>query len=178
MAVIVGIDWSLTSTGVAIIRDGTVLGTHRIKPKAGVRGDERVKYIRDTLIALLHRYKPDYVGIEGAAFAVRGRAIVQLFGLYGVLRAALFELGYDYYIVAPTARAKYATGKGNSSKDIVVQTMRALHPGHELATDDEADALAIACIGSRRVGQPVETSLPEGALTALTKVQWDGKIAA
>jgi hypothetical protein len=60
-------------------------------------------------------------------------------------------------IVPPTSRAKYATGKGNAKKDMVVASAIVMF-GEKLVIDDNAaDAMFLAAMGARYIGNPIDT---------------------
>ena len=65
-------------------------------------------------------------------------------GLWAHLTAWCEHHGIPYQGVPVGEIKKFATGKGNANKELMVAAMRRL--GHQLgdADDDEADALAIA----------------------------------
>ena len=76
---------------------------------------------------------------------VRRHAGVDAAHVYGGLMATLTAWcehhNLPYQGVPVGTIKKHATGKGNASKDEVIQSMRAL--GHPVTDDNEADALAL-----------------------------------
>ena len=72
--------------------------------------------------------------------------------------------------VPPSCRAKYATGKGNAGKDEVLLAVARRYPHAPVGGNDEADALVLAAMGARLLGEPVEDSLPKAHLDALAKL--------
>jgi Holliday junction resolvasome RuvABC endonuclease subunit len=99
----------------------------------------------DKLQALFHdcgvpfsERKPILV-VESASSFIRGKAALEVsHSLRGVIRAACWETGVQYIEVQPADLKKWATGKGNASKEEMVQ--RANNLGYEGKSDDEADA--------------------------------------
>lgn len=82
---------------------------------------------------------PELVAIEDYTLEVPGkRALVRLGELGGVLRLRLFELGVDFIEVSPTSLKRHATGRGNATKEQMVDRAHAL--GAAVTNDDEADA--------------------------------------
>jgi crossover junction endodeoxyribonuclease RuvC len=124
MSGVVGIDASLA---------GTTLAT----------GVERLVSIRDQVAIRVSDAK--LVVLEGYAFA-RPNQAHQIGELGGVLRVAMHELGVRWVEVAPRARAKWATGKGNSSKDAVVSAVSA-RTGLTFDSNDHCDAWVLRDIG-------------------------------
>lgn len=82
-------------------------------------------------------------------------------------------LEHPIVIITPSQRAKYATGKGNASKDAVLLAVARRYPTVEVTDNNEADALVLAAMIARLAGRPIETSLPQTHLDALAKVRWD-----
>lgn len=134
---IVALDLSLTATGwCASAAGGMRFGVLR-PPKGADRGMARLRWIRSQLYERVTG--SDLVVIEGYAYA-RVNQAHQLGELGGVVRLSLFDRGLRYVDVAPQCRAKFATGKGNASKELVLaEAVRKL--GYLGSSTDEADAL-------------------------------------
>lgn len=165
---VLGIDPSLTSTGLALVEDGVVSELTRVRSKE--KGHERIQEIVDAVEKLAT--PGTLVGIEGTAMNAKGSSVVQIFGLWGVLTHALWFAGFPYYVVAPSGRCRYATGKGNAHKDEVLAAVVKRYPDVDVTGNDVADALLIAAMGARQVGEPLEASLPATHLKALDGVLW------
>ena len=167
---VLGIDPSLTSTGLALVEDGQVRSLVRVRSK--LKGHRRVEQIVAETLHLARQ--ADYVGIEGTAMHAKGSSVVQIFGLWGVLTHALWVARPrdPYYVVTPSGRCKYATGKGNADKDQVLAAVIRRYTDADVTGNDVADALVIAAMGSRQYGHPMEATLPEVNLKALEGVQW------
>jgi crossover junction endodeoxyribonuclease RuvC len=136
---IVGIDASLTGTGIAILNSS--LRTECIQ--TGLTGSRRLVDIRERVRSIVEG--AELVVLEGYAFA-RPNQAHQIGELGGVLRVLFYEMGLKVIEVAPSAVKKYATGKGNAKKeDIAVAIYKRW--GREFKTNDEADAFVLAVIG-------------------------------
>lgn len=137
---ILGLDLSLTATGVAM-PDGDTL-TIRTQPSAYVHAMERLADIRHTIIHLAGR-DTDLVAIEGYAYG-RDQNRELLGELGGVVKLALYDAAIPYVLVAPTSVKKYATGHGNAPKGLVISELNA-RTGRTFrnATNDQADAYAL-----------------------------------
>ena len=139
---IVGIDASLSSTGVAVLNDppGDIY-TEAIK--SNKTGPVRLIEIRDRVREICAG--ADLVVIEGYAFAQASQAH-QLGELGGVLRTMLHEIGVRVLEVGPGQLKKFASGKGNTKKE---QMALAIYKrwDREFATNDEADAFVLVQIG-------------------------------
>lgn len=136
---IVGIDASLTGTGVAVLNGS--LRTERIESK--LTGPARLIEIRDRVREIVAG--ADLVVIEGYAFAMANQAH-QMGELGGVLRVMFYELGLHVLEVNPSLVKKFATGKGAAKKEeMAVAIFKRF--GREFRTNDEADAFVLALIG-------------------------------
>lgn len=181
---IIGLDLSLTSTGIAII-DGPdrTVQTITTKGSSNATLSERVARLaelRDKITALV--WNADLVVIEGPSFGQHRQT-----GQHD--RAGLWWLVVEYVDtthrlveVPPASRSKYATGRGNSPKDAVLAAVIRRYLAVEIRNNDEADALVLAAMGARHLGVPIEDSLPEVNLSAMNKVKWpvkpEGRVVA
>lgn len=176
---VIGLDLSLTSTGVAIAKGGRIIETQAIK-SSGKKTDgipeteRRLRDIVNRLRAVVDRYNPELAVIEAPSFGSKFGSTDERAGLrWGVIHM-LTNRGAVIVQVSPKSRAKYGTGDGNAKKLEVLNAVRGNYANQDLLirTDDEADALILAAMGSRHLGQPVELVLPDGALESMEKVQW------
>lgn len=175
---IVGLDLSLTSTGVAVADELDVVEVEQIRTKptgAGlVARRERLRRIRTELRPWMH--DADLVVIEGLAYASRSPHATERAGLWWLVVDHLLADHVPVAVVSPTARAKYATGKGNAGKDQVLAAVVRRYPDVDVTGNDEADAVVLAAMGARSLGYPIEaggiTGLPKTHLEAMTKVAW------
>lgn len=174
---IVGLDLSLTATGVAPSRFPQLRIAYTITTK--LRGCERLAYIRDEVMrpcSPVEVWDPDWrmvaplVVIEDYAFSRAAAHSHQLGELGGVVRLALHEAGVPFVCVVPSSLKKYATGKGNANKgEMLAAAIRRL--GYEGASDNEADALWLQAMGMDALGCPV-VEMPAVNRAALAKVEW------
>lgn len=134
----VGIDPSLTSTGVVILNDDAeIIDSMVIKPKK--KDAARLIEIELALWELL----PNNVALEGYAMGSRyGREAAGELG--GVIRRALYLQGSTYVVVPPASLKKFAA-KGNAKKDEVRLEVYKRW-GVEFETNDEVDAYVLARI--------------------------------
>lgn len=154
------LDLSLTSTGV-VRADGTY-GTIRLRTK----GMRRLAELRRLVLEAVRGC--DLVAIEGYSYGARGRAVVSLGELGGVVRLALWDAGIPYLEVPPTVVKKYATGKGNASKEaVLVEAVRRL--GYPGSSTDEADALWLHAAVCDAAGNPA-VAVPEKHREALATI--------
>lgn len=124
---IMGIDQSLTGSGVAIFKDGeehyNLISTSKTKNTKAPTIDytRRLMEMTDEIRKLIKEYKPDIIGMEGMSFGARGSAIFDLGGLSHLLRVMFIEEGVKFFIIPPTVVKKYFTGKGNSDKLAMIE---------------------------------------------------------
>lgn len=158
------LDLSLVRTGWATYIGWTTTGTVE-EPGSGM---ERLERIRSRISILAAGC--DLVILEGYSFASRGRAIVSLGELGGVVRHWLHCQRIPVVEIPPSCRAKYATGKGNASKDAVLaEAIRRLeYDGH---LHDEADALWLLTMALDHYGLD-NPSVPKAHRSALEKIHW------
>ena len=147
---IAGVDLSLTSTGVATITS-TMTNVWTI-PTKGKRADPlsdrgvRLRGIADQVLQLTAA--ADLVVIEGPGYGAPGGSTWDRAGLWWLVVSRLQRLDVPVVVVAPTTRAKYATGKGNADKAAVAVAVAKLFPALEINNSDEADSLALAHLGA------------------------------
>lgn len=160
---VVGVDLSLTSTGIAFANGET----RTIKVPAD--GMARLSSIRSHLMAYVEVFGADLVVIEGYSYGSPNRA-AHLGELGGVIRLALYERRVRYVDVPPAVLKKYATGKGNAGKnEMLTEAVRRL--GYTGSSDDEADALWLRAAALEHYGEPV-AAMPQENVKALAKVSW------
>ena len=159
---VVGLDLSLTSTGVA----SNYGWTDRIRTK--LTGHERLQHILDEIAA--YTASADLVVIESLAFHGHDTEGASA-GLAWLVRHRLWWKGKHYALVTPGQRMIYATGTGRADKDQVLAAVIRRYPAFDVASNDEADALILAAMGARHLGHPID-DLPLTHLRALDKVTW------
>jgi len=166
VSAVVGLDLSLTATGIA---DGS--GVRTIK--TNLRGCERLIFVRDHIAHVVRdswHYVPGppLVVIEDYAYHGRHAHSHQLGELGGVVRVALHEAAVPWVAVVPSTLKRYATGKGNAPKVQMVTSARErlAYAGHD---DNEADALWLRALGMDLLGAPL-VDLPKTHRAALDKV--------
>lgn len=164
--VYMGIDPSLTSTGVAIIHAGR-LKAFTLPPPAKMRGVERLDWLDREMGELLDRYQPERVAIEAYSFGSRNSHAHGLGEVGGTFRLALYRRNVASIEVPPTSLKKFATGSGNGEKATVAKELFKRY-GVDLNDNNEVDAagLAIACMAHE---DQTGFSLTKAQLEALAK---------
>lgn len=170
---ILGIDYSLRSTGLAILgADGTTDVCKVTAPKddGTVKSVvERLTSIADQIEAWADLADADTVVIEGVVHHAIGARRDVIHAGWWFIAARIAPLVDDPIIVVPPkTRAKFATGNGNAGKQAVVEQVTARYPQFAIdGSDDIADAVALVAIGARMTGRPIDPDLPETNLSAL-----------
>lgn len=180
---VVGLDLSLTGTGMADLDLDTGrftnVDTHGTKGKRGDKYAQRGARLMGMAIHIVEwatagPQDPQLVVIEGPSIGSRGGSQFDRSGLWWLVVTTLLARDIDVLVVPPKTRAKYATGNGNSGKDVVVahvvEQYGHLHEGR-IKNDNEADAMALAAMGARYLGFPIEEELPESNVSAMSGVE-------
>ncbi len=130
MKYFVGLDLSLTGTGLVILNEkGKMIKHELIKSKK--TGDkpslelDRIMEIRAKIFNSIDSVVKDedycYVAIEGVAYGVnKTTSLIQLAALNYMVREWLSYNEWEFVIVAPTSLKKYITGKGNIHKEMML----------------------------------------------------------
>jgi Holliday junction resolvasome RuvABC endonuclease subunit len=170
---VVGIDLSLTATGVAAFGEHTsapIVAT--VKTAADdntVFGfTRRCWQIAEGIADTVGHVAPDLVIIEGLSYHSKSSSIDKIHASWWIVQDALEVRGWPAALkVTPNQRAKYATGKGNASKDsVLIETVKR-YPDLNIRNNNEADAVILAAMGMRALGEAVESSLPRAHLEAV-----------
>jgi Holliday junction resolvasome RuvABC endonuclease subunit len=175
VSVAVGIDPSLTCTGVALIRDGEVETRRVVSPNIGASLLARRNRIRKAVAGILAPIPP-----QVAVTVIEVPHSRQQFGAQNE-RVALYWILVDQLLargpvieVAPSQRAKLATGNGRATKDQVVSAARAAFPAARIPDDNVADAVGLAWAGARWAGIDVPEYLP-GQEEAFARLDWPAR---
>jgi Holliday junction resolvasome RuvABC endonuclease subunit len=165
---ILGLDLSLTGTGVAISSGPRTIS---YKKKTGDREEPRLDYIRTQILTTVETETIGLVVMEGLAFGSQMGKQTERAGLAWLVRIALWKRDIPYAVVPPTCLKQYLTGKGNASKEeMVIEAVRAF-PQYVFKDNNQADALTLLAMGYDRIGSPLITR-PAKNRQSLNKVAW------
>lgn len=155
--VLLGIDPSLTSTGLCW---GTSAEDYQVqtcgsKPIGKSVTDRVRRYERlvEQIVTVCDRVRPSLILIEEYAYSknMGGQMYLGEFG--GILRFHLIDYTPHVIEVTATGLKKFATGKGNSPKDLVMAHV-AQRWGKIFASNDEADSFVLyqmaLCLAGRQ----------------------------
>lgn len=178
----VGLDLSLTGSGVATI--GLDTGHVRL-------GLVETEPAGPELAAVLDRLQTALSGIVSHVPAERALVIVEApshgsrngkaherAGLWWRAVSYLHSRGHVIAQAYPRTRAKYAAGhlpaaaprKGPSKREVVA-ALGAEHPRLNLADNNLADAFALAAMGARHLGSPIDSTTRQRE-EAVAAVRW------
>lgn len=185
MTSVIGIDLSLTSTGLAGFRDGD-LWVERIR-STGRKGDdllarrERVSGIAQQVFPCVDWDDLLLAVVEAPSYASQHGSAHDRSGLWWLVVDMLHELDIPVATVSPQGRAKYATGKGRADKQEVFAAacntygrfpaMREVHDLGWRQGNDMADAVVLAAMGCRHLGMPVD-DVSEAQHQAFLAADW------
>lgn len=182
---VIGIDLSLTSTGLAAIIDGRISGTEVVRlsrwtKKAPQTQSERLQRFNDILGWInLWTVGANLVVMEGLAYDAHDTAR-QLAGLSWLTQRQLWLADIPTALITPSKLKLYAVGKGSgrgaAGKLAVTRAADKQFPGVEIEDDNAADALWLAAMGARWLGQPVD-DMPQTHLAAMAGVAWPEQTA-
>lgn len=178
MTTIVGVDPSLTSLGLAAIREGSVVAVARVRSKGSTKDSllqryERQQGIIEQVRGFVAEWGPDLALIEGPSYGSKFGHPHDRSGLWwGIVSTLLVTAACPVVEVPPTVRMKYATGKGSADKDVVLAHTIKRYPMADITSNDVADAVILAAMGSRHCRVPAEESLPLTHLAAMDKIRW------
>ncbi|MER5559655.1 hypothetical protein ABT071_13720 [Streptomyces sp. NPDC002506] len=162
---VIGLDLSLTSTGVA--GEGW---TDHIRTKT--RGDYRLNYLAGHISSFIRR--ADFVVMEGPSFghgALAGHE--EMAGLRVLVRQYCYRHHIPYAVIPPSSLKLYAAGYGKAAKGEVRSAIADRYGIHTegAARYDEADAYAALAAGLHWLGYPLAL-VPERNAKALDGCAW------
>lgn len=163
MTTVVGIDLSLTGTGVAVLEPErvprlTVIGSKPIGPSVAERwsrldqqSDRLFEFIDPGCLDDGHPLpgvgEQGLVVVEQPAYSQTQGSQHDRAGLWWLVVGTLLDAGWRLCEVSPTALKKYATGKGSASKAEMMARTAQEWPGTTFESDNDSDALWLAAMG-------------------------------
>lgn len=157
---VIGLDLSLTSTGLALVQDGQLLATANVKSKGkkGATYDEWFERI-EKVHAQVRSHLEDWYGdfaidlgvIEAPSFGSKFGNPHERAGLWWKVYRDLTMWHVPVKTLAPKSRAKFITGNGNAKKPEVLEAARDRW-GQDIENDDIADAVGLAVWGEESDG--------------------------
>lgn len=182
MTTVIGLDLSLTSSGIARITwngdnpDGVVTDIHRVQ-SAGSKTDTwrmRAKRLRDLVDAIaIHVLPASLVVLEGPSFNSKSPSSHDRSWFWGKVYDAIERYPVPILVVPPASAKKWATNNGNADKDDMVLAAARMWPALEGIKNDTADALALAGIGMQLLDGPCSFPLYSYRSAVVDKLRAD-----
>ena len=171
MVSVIGIDPSLTATGLAYVDGHTEVldfskGTLKL-----IKGDHRLLAIANNVAAMINPQMSK--GLEGIHAVIEdlpthAHGAGKTGMVQGVIRLTLLESEIPYIAVTAATLKTFATGKGNTPKNrLGIELYK--RTGIDLTDDNECDAWWLRELGLHRLGHPT-VDLPKTHLRALDKL--------
>lgn len=175
----VGIDLSLTGTGLAAITTtGTGLILDVLTVKSSGHNGDILRQRRERIYQIAARVAQfaadaDAVVLEAPAYSKNVGSMWDRAGLWWSVVDLLMLEPVDIAVAPPTVVKKFAAGKGNADKTAVAGGMVRLWGEQcKASNDNEYDALALATMGAQRLELAGVPSRAHHAAT-LASVAWD-----
>lgn len=148
----IGIDASLTCTGICIFDSQKNKFKTQLIKDGGKRGPERLEHLNRQLAHIFanNQFKFEGAALEGYAMGVRGGRLASIGEWGGLIRMMLYRNNIPTIIVPPKTLKKYLVC-GNAEKNKILLEVFKKY-GIECGTDDEADALVLADMARHQWG--------------------------
>ncbi|MFF9787109.1 hypothetical protein [Streptomyces nigrescens] len=181
--VVIGLDTSLTATGIASSNGWCrTVGYQKARAKdpgiTQLPHPQRMAALRAIRTDVIHNIgRPDLVVLETPAFSRAGGGGHERgwlwWSLYNHLTAAEIPVG----LMDPRQRMLYATGKGAATKSAVVDAVARRWPQYETGGDDNlADAVVLMAAGRDWLGHPI-ADVPKTHRKAIDNAIWPDALA-
>lgn len=159
----IGIDPS-TKTGLVVLdKQGNIM--HQKEITSNIKTDP-ARFVDITENAMKHIKEGDRVVLEGFSYGSKGRGVSTQYGIGWTIRTALYHKDIDYIEVTPGGLKKFATGKGNTSKDNMILPIFKRW-GFEHDSDNVRDAYVLAQIGRTIDGHEKTTKYQREVIKAI-----------
>lgn len=176
--VVIGLDPSLTGTGIASSEGWcNVIGYKKKRAKdpgiTQLPHSDRIRAMRDLAHQVLERiHLPELVVLELPAVSRSGGGAHERGWFWWHLYSELTRYEIPVALLTPNARALYATGKGTAAKGAVVDAVARRFPAWATEGDDNAaDAVVLMAAGRDWLNAPL-TPMPKPNRAALDKAIW------
>lgn len=163
--IVVGLDLSITSTGVATVAYDPTDGRHtvelqtitsapapkprdakgKLEPQTLADREQRLTRLRQAIVGQCRG--ADLVCVEGPSFGSNNSGTWDRAGLWWLVVTGLARLEVPHVDVPPATVKKFACDKGNGGKADVAAGITRLWPNEYPHGDDQMDALTLASIG-------------------------------
>ena len=168
---VIGLDLSLTGTGICRLRGAVVDRLATVKPGKRI-GIPRMRYILEAITDVQRGEHIDLAVVEGPSYgSAKGqRGHHERAGLWWLVAYGLERADQAYAVAPPRNRAQYATGNGASGKPAVMAAVNQRY-GLAVTDDNQGDAATLAYMGADWLGVRVPP-VPAHHRKALDKCAW------
>lgn len=177
MKTVVGIDPSLTETGIAAVSQAKPqTRLHLVKSgpiPGGGTWDQRLRRINtiaDEVVDFTQEQYPDLVVIEALPPNVKSTSGHDRSGVWWNIYNQLWSAGVPVLVATSSQRSKYGCGKGNAAKDVVLAAAIRRYLDITIVNNNIADAVILAAMGRRMLDCPMEDHIPQANRDALAKL--------
>jgi Holliday junction resolvasome RuvABC endonuclease subunit len=146
----IGLDMSLTSTGVCVKTTGTInIKTIKSDPHKHPNDLERLRFIVEEVmrsIPIMYFPATHMVCIEDYFVPYNPKQIgsaIKLIALGTLMRVRLYEAGIPFFVVSPSQLKKFVLGKGTGQKDLILREVYKRW-GINAENNDQADSVVLA----------------------------------
>jgi len=152
-----GLDLSANASGVVLLEaNGTKVPCcvleKEIVPKK-LAGMARVVFVATEIMTLIHEHKPNRICMEGYSLNLKNAtSVIPLVEIGGAIRLMMYLDGLTWLDPRAGQVKEFATGKGNSAKDLVMMNVLKRW-SHESKSNNTADAYVCAAIGLAHVNK-------------------------
>jgi Holliday junction resolvasome RuvABC endonuclease subunit len=160
---VVGLDLSLTKTGIGIITqraDGTCTAVADTITSRGRRADDLVaRHARLTELGkaiVHHAATAELTVVEGPVPGAKGGSPVDRWGLWWWVVGGLIRRDVPVAVVAPTSLKLAIAGSGRADKASLAVALTRLYPDVDVTSSDVADSVGLAHLGAVHLGWPVK----------------------
>lgn len=169
---ILALDLSLTAPG-WFRRDDDGTLTHGVLYPKG-RGLDRIDWICKQVRGMIPEQGDVHVFIEGFSFGSQGQALYEIAGLGYIIRYMLWYRKIPCTEVAPSQLKKWATGKGNAPKEIIIREVYRRW-GVEATDNNHADAVALGRLAMCFLGLDQPTTAEQREVLAALRSEKPAK---
>ena len=146
---VLGIDPGLATVGIGIVESDPIkiIDYCTIETDKGLTLPQRLLEIADDLAEIVREHKPDLAVVEKLFFQTNRKTAIDVAEARGVILVTLEEAGVSILEPTPLQIKSAITGDGRADKKQIQDMLKRMF-NEDCASDDAADALAMAVYGS------------------------------
>lgn len=177
MSAVVGVDPSISSSGVVVLGAATRFERVQSKPAGELLADrlDRLRMQALHVMAQLDEARDTegirLIVIEGPAYGSNNAMTHMLSGFWWLLVHGLEKYG-PVAVVQPPTLKKFATGSGRAGKDEMLAAAIGAFPAAGIRNNDVADAAALAAMGAVHLGIEFGGGFAPSGRASVQAVHW------